>query len=120
MRLFALGAMLLLAGCVSTQMRGFVGQDITEAYMRYGQPVNVLELPDGRRAYQFQYGAGTALVPGASRSDVSVWGNTATVNTVATPAAAVYDDGCLLTFIASPSGNSWTVTDIRVPQELVC
>lgn len=120
MRLLTLGAALLLAGCVSTQMRGFVGQDITEAFMRYGQPENVIDLPNGQRAFQFRQGEGAMLVPGRSRSEVAAWGNTATVNTVSTPATAIYRDGCLLTFIAAPSGGSWTVTDIRPPKEMVC
>lgn len=112
MRLLLIVASLALSACVSTEMRGFVGQDINEALMRYGAPEQVIALPDGTRAYQFRRGEGMAFVPGT----VTSYGSSATI----TPAAAIPVEGCLLTFIAAPQGDSWTVTGIRVPQDLVC
>lgn len=120
MRGLLLLASLLLAGCVSTEMRRYVGSDISEVMIAYGQPAQIIELPDGRRAYQFRSETATLVTPGRASSTVTAYGNVATVQTVATPATAVPIGGCLLTFIAAPSGNSWTVTEIRVPRQLVC
>jgi len=89
----ALVALLALPGCVSTQMNSLVGKPIEEAQLKYGVPAQVVDLPDGRRGYQFQYGGGTALAP----------------------------TGCLLSFVAerSPAGV-WIIRETRVPSELVC
>lgn len=111
---------LLLAACASTEMRQYVGKDVTELQMAYGAPENVIDLPDGRRAFQYRWGGGAGVIPGQSTSTVQSWGNTATVSTTATPAMAFQSPGCLITYIASPAGNLWTVTDIRVPKQLVC
>lgn len=110
-------AALMLAGCVSTEMRRYVGQDISEVQMRYGAPANVIALPNGNRAYQFRSGGGSFVVPGSQQSTITTYGNTATVNTTGTPAYPIHAAGCLVTFIADPSGR---VVDIRVPKGLVC
>lgn len=120
MRVLLFGALVALAGCVSTEMRKFVGQDISEVMIRYGQPEHVIAMPDGRRAFQFRHGGGPVVVPGTTSSTVTSWGNTAYVNTTAMPAMAFDAPGCLLTFLAVSSGGSWRVSDVRVPKQLVC
>jgi hypothetical protein len=120
MRLWIAVAAVLIAGCVSTQMRGYVGRDITEAMLAYGQPVQTLDLPDGRRAFQFRYGGGTAIIPAQGYARATTAANTTSVSSTSTPAVLVDRPGCLLTFIAKPAGSSWTVVETRTPKELVC
>lgn len=110
----------LLSACVSTQMRGFVGKDITEAQFRYGQPVNVIDLADGRRAFQFAQGGGSSVVPGQSVAVAQSQGDTTFIAGQSTPAMVVERAPCLLTFIAGRSGQSWVVQEIRAPKELIC
>lgn len=42
-----------LAGCATDIMRGYVGRSPEDVMARYGPPVDVRDLPDGRRAYQW-------------------------------------------------------------------
>lgn len=116
MRWFVLAAF-LLAGCVSTEMKRYVGSDISEVLIAYGQPEQVIPLPDGLKAYQFRSGGGAVVIPGSANSTIVQSGPVATVHTVATPGGIVPTEGCLLTFIVDPGGR---VTDIRVPKKLVC
>lgn len=109
-------AAVLLAGCASTQMKGLVGKDISEAMIRYGQPEHVIDMPDGRRAFQFRWGGGAVPVSGHATSVVQ--GNV--VTTTATPAMIFNSPGCLITFITQGEGNRWTVTETRTPKQLVC
>lgn len=42
-----------LAGCATDIMRGYVGRSPEDVMAKYGPPVDVRDLPDGRRAYQW-------------------------------------------------------------------
>ena len=44
-------AMLTASGCVSTQLKSFVGEPIEEAYFAYGDPEKIMVLEDGNKAY---------------------------------------------------------------------
>lgn len=111
---------LLLAGCVSSVMRPYVGKPIEDAMIDFGRPEQVIDLQDGRKAFQFRYAAGSYTTPGTSYSTVTGYGNTATVSTVSTPATVYETAGCLLTFIAANRGNGWVIEEYRVPKGLVC
>jgi hypothetical protein len=118
-RLLVVG--LLLSGCASTAMKGFVGQPIEEAFFRYGKPVNTIDLPDGAKAYQFYWGgSGPIMVPGQSRTNVTTYGNTATLNTTSTPAAILESKGCLVTLIAKPENDRLIVREYRIPKQVFC
>jgi hypothetical protein len=112
---------LFVTACASTEMKGYVGSSISEAFISYGKPEAVFDLPDGRRAFQFRWGGGTAVLPGRSNTYIS--GSDATgynVTTVGTPAMAFESEGCLITFIASRRGNDFIVDEYRVPKRMVC
>jgi hypothetical protein len=113
-------ALLSLVSCVSTMMEGYLGKPIEEAQLEFGPPIQVLDMPDGRRAFQFRYGGGPVMVPGSSTSTVTTYGNTATVNTFGTPGGVLYTEGCILTFFALKEGNAWIIRDLKVPGGLVC
>jgi hypothetical protein len=119
-RMAILAAMMTLSACASTQMQGFVGKPIEEAYMRYGPPENVFDLPDGRRAFQFRWGGGTTVVPGYSTTNVATYGDTAQATTVGSPGAVINSPGCLVTLIGHPVGTSFVVDEYRIPKTLIC
>lgn len=119
-RIVATIVALALSGCVSTAMKNHVGKSITEALFAYGKPENVFDLPDGRRAFQFRWGGGSAIIPGQSNSTLMPNGSGYSVNTTSTPAALIESAGCLVTLIAAPSGNDYVVQEYRYPKRLVC
>ena len=111
-----------ISGCASTAMKRYVGDSISEAYLAYGQPENVFDLPDGRRAFQFYWGGSSGVVPGTSQTQITPTGGGAyAVNTTGTPAMAYENKGCLVSLIARPTGTGdFIVEDYRIPQRLVC
>lgn len=117
MRTLVVLAALMLAGCVSTEMRRYVGQTISEVQMAYGAPEQVIDLPGGNRAYQFRTGKGAVIIPGSANTSAVTTGSVTTAHTTLSPGGVVPTDGCLLTFIVDQSGR---VTDFRVPKGLVC
>ncbi len=51
---FVLILLLLNSGCTATSiMKGYIGEDVTMASLDYGYPTNVVDLPDGSRAFQW-------------------------------------------------------------------
>jgi hypothetical protein len=122
----------VLAGCVSTEMKTFVGKPVEETYFAYGKPENILELPDGRRAYQFRWGGGTVVVPERRTTEATVRSGTVlpspgfpqsakvTATTTTTPARIYESAGCLITFIARDSGRGFVIEEYRIPKQLVC
>lgn len=79
-----------LTGCASTEAKRHLGKSLTDLALDKGGPVNIINLPNGRRAYQYY------------------WGGTTT------------SKGCLLTYIASKQGQRWIIKEVRWPQRLVC
>jgi hypothetical protein len=51
------------AACVSTHMKKYLGKDVRYIAVDDGAPVNVFDMPDGRRAFQYFWGGGTYVVP---------------------------------------------------------
>ena len=116
---------LFLTGCVSTYMSGYVGKDIHEVFMTEGQPVNVFDMPDGRRAYQYIFGTVIGSTTGTQASEIkseTSGGNTANkkVTTTGNKSAAYVSSGCLVTYIARKQGDAWIVEDFRYPSRVVC
>ncbi len=44
---------LMLAGCASNVMKGYMGKPLQEAMIDYGSPTNAFDMPDGSRAFQW-------------------------------------------------------------------
>jgi len=111
---------IVLTGCASTQMKSYIDKPIQEADLELGKPVNIIELPNNRRAYQYYWGGGTVVIPGSAESTIT--GNTysTNINTIYKPAMVVSSKGCLVTLIASRIKGVWIVKDWRIPQKLVC
>jgi len=113
-------ACLVVAACVSQFAESYVGKTTTDLELDLGKPANIVEMPDGRRSYQYYWGGGTFELPQTSSGTVSVTGNTAYVTSQTFPAAAVSSDGCLVNFIAEQQNDQWVIVESRWPGRLIC
>ena len=104
----------LASGCASSIMEGYVGRDITDVVLDYGAPANVLQLPDGRTAFQWSR---TATYSTPTTTNIYDYGNYATATTYGGTTSS-YD--CLYTLFAQRnSQNSYTVVGFKEPT-LMC
>jgi hypothetical protein len=83
-------ALLTISGCVSTQLKNFVGKPIEEAYFAYGDPEKIMVLENGDKAYLFRFGANSM------------------------------SEGCRMTLITEAVEGAEIVSDYRVPKGMVC
>ncbi|MEQ9345615.1 MAG: hypothetical protein RIG26_04135 [Thalassospira sp.] len=97
MKNFAVFAFLLLAGCTGQIMKGYIGKSIQEPILDYGPPINVIELGDDRRAYQWNIVTG-GVVP---------------VSGPSTTTYVPYSDSCVHTLTAKKSGDTYIVDGHR-------
>ncbi len=117
---------LVLSGCDSTMMKKSIGGDIRLVILDHGDPVRIMDMGDGRRAYQFRYGGGTYVLPEKTKVTGSITGvgNSAVYSGKKTKSGGqvVSSPGCLLTYFAKKdeAKNAWIVVGIRVPKQLVC
>lgn len=118
--------LLMVAGCVSTHMQQFIGEDIREVVISDGQPVNAFDYGSGRRVFQFYWGGGSYVVPGVTRTSGSAYSLGSSVygsaTTLSTPPQIVSSQGCLTSYITrwNDEREGWIVEEIRYPQRLAC
>lgn len=88
-----------LAGCASHLMQQKVGMTVTELKLEKGPPVQVLDLPDGRKAYQWR--EDTVAVVGGYNG-IPAYGGTST---------------CFYTYYASwnEEQDEWVITGFKKP-----
>jgi hypothetical protein len=121
-----LSTAIALAGCASTHMQRYVGQDIREVILDSGPPVGQMDMGNGVRAFQFMWGGGTFAVPQTTRTvgTVTAYGNTAQLNaaTVTSGGGVVSSEGCMLTYMTKwdEAQKTWIVSSYRMPRQLVC
>lgn len=129
LRLAGLAAALVLSGCATQIMNGFIGQTVQDVALRYGPPFNVMDMGDGRRAFQWKisqsiiipttsttYGTANVYAPPGSAF--------ATVNTQATTTTTpggVSSFDCLYTMFGqwSEQRAAWVMTSYQRPN-LMC
>ena len=104
-----------LAACASQIMEGYVGKSITEPMLDYGRPTSVFDLPDGRRAFQWQI-TDSGYTPISTPSTSTIYGNGgwATVTTTDTNYVP-YSQTCLYTLFGKPRGKDWIVVGFKKP-----
>ncbi|NOC83559.1 MULTISPECIES: hypothetical protein [unclassified Ruegeria] len=113
-RLVFAGAFLVLSGCAESIMQSYVGRDITDVILDYGQPDNVVKLPDGRFAFQW---SNTTSYTAPTTTNVYGYGNSATAYTYG--GGTTYSE-CLYTLFAKPNPqDSFTVIGYKKPT-LMC
>jgi len=106
---------ILLAGCATTIMQGYVGKSITEPILDYGPPTNAVDLPDGRRAFQWEINV-SGVIPITSTNSATVWGGgTPALVTGTTTSYVPTSSQCVYTLFARPKGDDWIVTGYREP-----
>ena len=112
--------------CVSTHMKQYLGKDARYVAVDSGPPVNVFDMPDGRRAFQYYWGGGTYVVPETTTTDgqVQLVGDTAIYSEqrVKSGGFVVESKGCLITYFAEWNAEAagWIVVDISYPRRLFC
>lgn len=111
----ALLAALLLSGCATMTMSGYVGKPVTDVVMDYGPPANYVDLPDGRRAFQWAFSK-THSTPMTINTTAYSTGPSATAYTTASGGQLI-TTGCIYTLIArwGPVSNAWIIDDYRTP-----
>lgn len=108
-------AAFLLSGCASQIMQSYVGGSIQEPILDYGPPTNVLDLEDGRRAYQWRITSSGAM-PVTSPTTATVYGSAGYATAYGTSTTYVpYSQECLYTLTAVQQGERWIVDGFRDP-----
>jgi hypothetical protein len=118
---------LMLFGCASQIMQGYVGQPIQTVMLDYGPPVNAFDMPDGQRVFQW-----TQDVSQTTPVNVNTTGN---VNTLATGYGATswvnsntvitggqtYTDTCIYSLFANwdKKQKVWIISGFKKPK-LMC
>ena len=119
-------AALFTQACASKHMKQFIGRDVRYVVLEDGQPENVMDLPDGRRAFQFRWGGGTYVVPKTTdtQGQVQLVGNSAyySERKLESGGFIVENPGCLLTYFArwDSTLGGWIVQEVSWPKKLVC
>jgi len=117
---------LCLQSCASTHMKQYIGKDVRYIVLDSGAPENVMDMPDGRRAFQFRWGGGTYRIPKTTTTNgqVQLVGDSAyySEQKLESGAVVVQSRGCLLTYFAKwdAQAKGWIVVDIRYPKGLTC
>lgn len=124
--LLILAGALIMTGCASTHMKAFVGKDIRHVVLSDGQPENVMDMPDGTRAFQFRWGGGRVYVPQTTNANgqVQLVGNSAyySEQRLSSGGFIVNSPGCLITYFArwNPEAKGWAVVSYKYPKQMVC
>ena len=80
-RLLVLCLAVLLAGCATSRLESYIGQDVRRAVIKNGEPANVMDMGNGVRAFQWAMDKSyTAPVMANSYGSVSAYGNNAYYN----------------------------------------
>ncbi|AXO16941.1 hypothetical protein [Thalassospira indica] len=78
-------------------MKGYIGQSITEPILDYGPPINIIDLDDGRRAYQWNI-VESGIIP---------------ISGPNTTTYVPYADSCIHTLTARKVGTDYIVEEHR-------
>ena len=116
----------VLVGCVSTEMKSYVGKDIREVILVNGQPIAAMDMGNGVRAFQFKWGGGTFTVPQTTHTtgQVTSYGNSAWLNatSITTGGGTFHSEGCVISYLTEwdEKTQGWIVHGYRYPKQLVC
>ena len=119
-KLFAI-AVFFIQGCASTEMKGYLGEDIREVMLTNGPPIGVIDMGNGTRAFQFMWGSssstGVSMQNSAKVTDE--WFGEAKLESAGN---AVVSSGCIVAYLTrwDRVSKSWVVYDYRIPKKLVC
>ena len=104
-----------VAGCASQILDSYVGKSIAEPILDYGPPTNILELGDGKRAYQWAM-TNSGVIPMTSPASATVYGSGGYATAYGTSTSYIpYSNDCVYTLLASQKGKDWLVDGFRRP-----
>lgn len=116
----------LICGCASQIMQSYIGKDLREVMLDYGEPENAFDMGDGRRAFQWVIRSSyttpvTVTTNGTVSTNVSAYRSKSWVNSNTTISGGqTIESECAYTLFAvwNTSTNSWVVTDYRKPKTM--
>ncbi|MCV2881991.1 hypothetical protein [Actibacterium sp. XHP0104] len=118
LRIVAVAVAFFVSGCASQIMESYVGKDITEVIVKYGPPMNMLEMPDGRKAFQWRVDSNVVL-PSTTTYNATTYGNV-TTGYATTTGGYVGSSRCVYTLYAKENAqDSFTVIGYEKPT-LMC
>jgi hypothetical protein len=125
MRLLILLLALCVSGCVSTEMKSYVGKDIREVMLVNGQPISAMDMGNGVRAFQFLWGGSTTTaVTSQSNAQISSSNSQGWLSNsaISSSGSSLISNGCVISYLSewSETRHGWVVTGYRYPNKLVC
>lgn len=114
------GAALLLSGCASQIMQGYVGRPMSAAVEDYGMPAGGFETAPGQRAFIWHINS-VYSVPGQTSTSATIVGNSVFSNSYTAP-PSVISDTCTYVLYATQTRTdiegpaAWTVTGYKKPK----
>lgn len=116
---------LFLVGCASTEMKSYTGQDIREVMLMNGQPIGVMDMGNGVRAFQFMWGGtNTTTVSSQVTTNADLSGNDGWFRKgeIKSTGSALVSNGCVVAYLTKwdDQRRAWIVFDYRIPKKLIC
>jgi hypothetical protein len=117
-KVLILAAVLMIGGCATQVMQGYIGRPVQSAMASYGPPDVVFEMPDGRRAFQWVM-TSSGVTPRQSYGQANIYappGAFAQVNTqTMTFGGNPYSMTCRYTMYATWNGSAWIFDSYEPP-----
>lgn len=118
-RLLLVACLLAVAGCATSRLESYIGQDVRRAVVKNGEPSNVMDMGDGLRAFQWAMNKSyTAPVMANSYGNVNAYGNSAYyTNSTMVSGGQTSRWTCLYTLYArwDEARQGWIVEGIEKP-----
>lgn len=105
----------ILSGCSMDIMRDYVGRSPEDVMARYGPPVDVRDLPDGRRAYQWMQ-TEMETSGGEATTKVEHGGNGRPRTRTEYSPTTSREKRCFYTFYAHRTPYGWRIEDFARPE----
>jgi len=123
--LLATLVLFLIAGCASTEMSSYTGQDIREVMLTNGQPIGVVDMGNGVRAFQFMWGGtNTTTVSSQVTTNADLSGSDGWFRKgeIKSAGSALVSNGCVVAYLTKwdEQRQAWIVYDYRIPKKLIC
>jgi hypothetical protein len=117
---FLIISTILVSGCASQIMKGYVGKPISNVVEDYGMPSGSFEVEVGKRAFIWQMND-SYVIPGHTNSTGTIVGNSVFTNTYTSP-PVISTNRCAYVLYAAQTRTdiegpaAWTVTGFKKPK----
>jgi len=97
-------------------MESYVGKSVKEPILDYGPPTNVIDLGEGRRAFQWSISS-SGYVPMSTPTSATVYGTGGMTAVYGQSTSYVpYQNDCLDTLTARQQGDDYIIDGFRRPR----